>query len=549
MKQSQTIPRTLDPRLPVQNNDTNIHNNIDKSNKETSLFDKLNTLHRCNLIPANATTLPQCALHEIKDLIQVSSSKTHLMTPEEEDSLDDGFVICDLAVIQRKLKVWKNLFPRIKPFYALKCNPDPMVAAVLGYHSKEVGFDCASPSEIRLALSSSSLFSSNEEKNDFNDSTSHALRCIYANPQRAHSDLEQALDLNVKALAFDGEEELWKVKAAYDRRMKVWNDELLGSEANGQHYNIEPPLPPEMILRLLVPDEHSSIPLGEKFGANPDLIKPLVELACELHLPIIGISFHCGSGCHDPNAYRTAIQLAHDAMNIVNEVLQLYNMDPCILLDIGGGYPGVDGAGADLGRFSGCEYNNPESIEKSPVENTDQNSVCGSSPTNNEDTAADIANVVTPFINRLFPADATNYVHIMSEPGRYFVEEAFAVCSRIYSTQIVEDVRHYYIAQGVHGVFKDVLLCGENFVPLGLSMQTEEDKSDNLQKKKLFRSVVHGPSGEDFDIVNPNCLLPSLKEEDWLIFDRMGAYTLSIAARSGKLPIRYVVGGGGFFKS
>ena len=36
------------------------------------------------------------------------------------------------------------------------------------------------------------------------------------------------------------------------------------------------PLPPQMILRLVVPDGHSSVPLGEKFGAPPDRVEPLV---------------------------------------------------------------------------------------------------------------------------------------------------------------------------------------------------------------------------------------------------------------------------------
>ena len=47
----------------------------------------------------------------------------------DEDALDDGFILCDLTVIERKLSAWRELFPRIKPFYAVKCNPNPMVAA------------------------------------------------------------------------------------------------------------------------------------------------------------------------------------------------------------------------------------------------------------------------------------------------------------------------------------------------------------------------------------------------------------------------------------
>jgi diaminopimelate decarboxylase len=55
---------------------------------------------------------------------------------EEQDSLDDGFFLCDLGVVIRKLQVWRQLFPRIKPFFAVKCNPDKMVTA--GTHSSKL---------------------------------------------------------------------------------------------------------------------------------------------------------------------------------------------------------------------------------------------------------------------------------------------------------------------------------------------------------------------------------------------------------------------------
>lgn len=155
-------------------------------------------------------------------------------------------------------------------------------------------------------------------------------------------------------------------------------------------------------------------------------------------------------------------------------------------------------------------------------------------------TAAKIAEVVIPLLDELF---SENQIQIISEPGRYFVEAAFALCSRIYSVHeewvggCQSITRHYYIAQGVQGVFKDVILCGEEFIPLPLrTKKLEEDNSTQT-------SCIHGPSGEDHDIVCRDCQLPKLDVGDWLIFDRVGAYTLSIASRSGNQPIRYVIGG------
>ena len=64
----------------------------------------------------------------------------------------------------------------------------------------------------------------------------------------------------------------------------------------------------------------------------------------------------------------------------------------------------------------------------------------------------------------------------------------------------------------------------------------------NTEDCEHVLSTVHGPSGT-FDVVAKDCKLPRLKVGDFLIFDRMGAYTLSIGKRDSSLPIRYVVGG------
>ena len=133
------------------------------------------------------------------------------------------------------------------------------------------------------------------------------------------------------------------------------------------------------------------------------------------------------------------------------------------------------------------------------------------------------------------------------------MKSASALCSRIYSVRLDADARrHYFITQGVQGVFKYVLLCGNNFVPFPLSigdgiMTTDSDtgsyqvqNEERCKKYELFPSTAHGPSGEYFDVVRPDFILPNFIEGDCITFDWMGAYKLSIAARSGSLTIIYV---------
>lgn len=102
--------RTLDPSLP----DSPSEDEIDLERLPLP----------CEPIPPHVSSLSECALQQIRALM----AKTQL-TEEDEDAIDDGFVLCDLRVIQHKLRVWRRLFPRVKPFFALKCNPDVMVAA------------------------------------------------------------------------------------------------------------------------------------------------------------------------------------------------------------------------------------------------------------------------------------------------------------------------------------------------------------------------------------------------------------------------------------
>jgi ornithine decarboxylase len=501
------------------------------------------------VLPSSVHGLVDCARHEIRSLLhQVESptADTYINDDSIEDALDDGFMICDLQVVQNKLDAWLRLFPRVKPCFALKCNPDVQVAQVLG-NSGQAGFDCASLSELLLAKQVTTNPGNGSTNND--KSSLGLEHVVYANPQRAEQDLQVALskEMGVRALTFDGAQELHKIHAAW-QKLELDNDDQLSS-------------PLQLILRILVPDLHSSIPLGEKFGAPLTHVPELAQLAQTLHLPIIGISFHCGSGCHNPEAYAQALRLARQAMDDVDQVQMRMTTATtlpfkCWLLDMGGGYPGWDGNGGDVGRFSGrclSENHHPTSTfesEKIP------------------EATVDIAKVVVPILDELFPAD--QYTRI-SEPGRYFVEAAFMLASRIYKVGVV-DVddddkttqcrQHYTIGHGVQGVFKDVVLCGESFLPIPLrhSMvlleeeQGQQEENINIntttapqqqqqQGQLLKTSVVYGPSGEDYDIVCADCQLPELQVGDWLLFDRMGAYTLSIASRTGRPITRYVQGG------
>ena len=58
----------------------------------------------------------------IIDIIKATLEKSHL---------DTGFFIVDLSVIINQYKKWMECLPRIKPFYAIKCNPDQLLIKTL----------------------------------------------------------------------------------------------------------------------------------------------------------------------------------------------------------------------------------------------------------------------------------------------------------------------------------------------------------------------------------------------------------------------------------
>ncbi|GMH97297.1 hypothetical protein TrST_g12361 [Triparma strigata] len=419
--------------------------------------------------------------------------------------VDDGFTLCDLSTIPRKLASFNESFRgRVTPFFAVKCHPDDQVLRELtSSTSIPCGFDCASMEEIRAVDPDSSL------------------KIIYANPQKSKQGIEYSLACNVYNMTFDSSHELLKVATVARQqkdRKKIF-----------------------MILRLLVPDGDSKVPLGEKFGAPPEKALALYNQMREDYddvLELIGISFHVGSGAHDPSSYKSAIFIARDVLLSLNAAVDRDNASmrngssnykKLWLLDIGGGFPGFDGGGADEDRFDMSVVPNPAPSSPPIVPPSTL-------------TTKQIADAIYPAIESIASNDGFT---VVAEPGRFFVEAAFALCCRVYCVEFSKDsptTAIYYISQGVDGVFKDVKLCNEIFTPAALRVEEEGNGSDSFfsDSSDLVSVTIRGPSGAVNDAVRRDVLLPRLCAGDWLVFDRMGAYTTSIAGLGSKSPKIYM---------
>ena len=55
---------------------------------------------------------------------------------------DDAFFALDIQEVLKKYNDWVKYIPRVKPHFAVKCNPNPYVLELMT--TLDMGFDCAS---------------------------------------------------------------------------------------------------------------------------------------------------------------------------------------------------------------------------------------------------------------------------------------------------------------------------------------------------------------------------------------------------------------------
>jgi ornithine decarboxylase len=202
---------------------------------------------------------------------------------------EDSFYVYELETLQRAYKEWTRVFPTIRPFYAVKCNPDERIVSTLAKLGS--GFDCASPSEINLVLN---LGVSPD-------------RIIYANPCKRPSDIKFARLKNINRTTFDSVCELQKISMDFPES--------------------------EVILRIRADDPEARCNLGIKYGAEEKDWEGLIITCGRLHLKLTGVSFHVGSMAKNAQAFCDGLELARKACHLAEN----HGFKPR-LIDIGGGF-------------------------------------------------------------------------------------------------------------------------------------------------------------------------------------------------------------------
>ena len=214
----------------------------------------------------------------------------------EDNRSEQAFYVVDLGEIVHAVNQWKTVLPMVKPYYAIKCNPNPVMLEALA--SLGVNFDCASEAEIKTVI----------------EITKDPTRIIFANPCKMSSQIRYARANDVDCMTFDSEEELYKVKLFHPYA--------------------------KLILRLAVDDSKSICKFNKKFGCRTDQVQELLVIAKTLKLNVMGFSFHVGSNCSSEDTYYEALRTVREAVDIAKKLDITIQM-----IDIGGGFRGVDGTG------------------------------------------------------------------------------------------------------------------------------------------------------------------------------------------------------------
>ena len=223
---------------------------------------------------------------------QVHPSQSHVDIVRQLRPAMPAFIV-NLNTVLAKVGAWAHLLPRVRPYYAYKCNDDPVLCALL--QQAGAGFDCASLPEIQQCLALGA----------------GPADIIYANTQKDPGMLTAAAGLRVPVTTVDTADEVRKIR------------------------DLAPGM--RVLLRIAVDDSGAVCRFSSKFGAYEAEWPHIMDTARACGVQLAGVSFHTGSGASGPVAFFGAIEQARAAFDV--GAAHGFAFDT---LDIGGGFPGND---------------------------------------------------------------------------------------------------------------------------------------------------------------------------------------------------------------
>lgn len=459
------------------------------------------------------TTLPRIYSNPTIDVFR--SILTNIDTSKCEENGENAFYVCDLAYVYRQYLRWKvALTDRVTPFFAVKCNPDPVVLRLLA--NIGIGFDCASHAEIETILKLG------VEPN----------RIIYANPCKASSFVRHAHSKGVQMMTFDNQDELDKVSRFHPNA--------------------------QMVLRILTDDSGSLCRLGEKFGAPLDNVPNLLERAKKLNVDVIGVAFHVGSGCSNPALYVDAVGRAKTTFEIAERLGFKFS-----LLDVGGGFGDENFDLLVEGLLTGLDKYFPIGCGVRVIAEPGRYFV-----TRAFELATNVIASRQPIAASIIKSQQIEDPSNLPDPPMtmYYINDGVygAFNCIIFDHQVVEPkvltLGGIFYGDGFNdtgyptgpmtpSLSDNEVDCSSD--SNGSSISTSSILFESQQRgprlpflaEELEVCKIFGPSCDSIDLVCPTTLLPVkyLKIGDWLRWPNMGAYTICAASQFNGFKISQVV--------
>lgn len=342
-------------------------------------------------------------------------------------------------MIQNKL--WYKHLRYVNPYYAVKCNPDHVLLEWLYKHY--ASFDCASSREMFLVQKQ---FGKQNVGKDI----------LFANPCKTSSDITYAKELNVPWVTADSVEEFVKMNEAGYK--------------------------PDVLLRIAVDDTDSTCPFGAKFGLQPSEVHTVLRNIQTLKIPVVGLSFHVGSGSKSPRAYRIAID---ESKQLWKSLQREKLVTKFMTLDIGGGWSHEE----DL--FVKQAYHTNEGLKEGSI----------------------IPNSV------------------IAEPGRFFAAPVYDLYVRVVGKKPRNGGGwRYTIDESIYGQFSCI-----PFDHAKPRMARIRSNDTELPRKKTA-ATLFGRTCDSLDWIANSDSMEELEVGDWLYIPKMGAYTASTSTEFNGFP-------------
>ena len=316
--------------------------------------------------------------------------------------------------------------------YAVKANPSPWVIDTL-YAAGMRWFDVASLPEVELV----------------------SARCpgatmAFMHPVKSRHAIRRAyFDHGVKIFVLDCEAELNKIV-----------------QETGSAKDLT------LVVRIAVSNDGSALPLAGKFGVSADEAPELIRTA-RAHAAELGVSFHVGSQCMAPSAYRAAMMEASRLIVQAGVTVDI--------VDVGGGFPSV---------YPG--------MTPPPL-------------------ADYIETIKASFEDMMVLENAD----LWCEPGRALIAESVSVLTRV--ELIKGDAVH--LNDGAYGCLFDIVHARWPF-------PVRVHRADGALNEQTADFRLFGPTCDAIDSFPGTYALPAdLAEGDVIEFGMLGAYGTAMATR------------------